>query len=406
MKKILKKYRFTIILFVSLIVGTILGLTFKEDIAVIKPLGDLFLNMMFTIVVPLVFFTISSSVASMLDLKKLGKILRTTFLVFLGTSIVAAIFMLFAVLIVNPVGSGAIELVEGTVEKVNFLEKIVAAISVSDFSSLLSRSSMLPLILFSIVFGIATSTLGNRNETLRRFLQNGSDVMMKIVKYIMYYAPIGICAYFATLIGEFGANMIESYLRSFILYTVVGILYYIIFYTIYAYIAGGKKGIRAFYKNILNPTATAIATQSSLATLPTNLEAAEKMGISKEIRDISLPIGSTMNMHGSVMGAILKIAFLFSLFGKPFVGIDTILIALLISVLSGVVMSGIPGGGLIGEMLIVSLYGFPASAFVVISTIGLIIDAPATAINVVGNPASTMLISRIVEKDKFLKNLK
>ncbi len=403
-KKIWKNYRFTILLFCSIIIGTIIGMVMKEDAKVLKPFGDVFLNLMFTIVVPLVFVTISSSVASMFDLKRLGKILGTMFLVFFGTSFVAATFMLIAVKVVDPVG-GATILVEAgeALEQISIGDRIVQALTVTDFSELLSRNNMLPLIIFSILFGIGVSTLGKEGNKLSEFLNTASKVMMKIVGMIMYYAPIGLCGYFAALIGEFGPNLIGSYARSFILYCVVGICYYFIFYTLYAYLAGGKVGIKQFYKYILSPTATAFATQSSLATLPTNLECVEKIGIPKDIREVSLPIGSTMNMHGSVLGSILKISFLFTVFGKSFTGIDTYLIALLIAVLSGVVMSGIPGGGLIGEMLIVSLYNFPAGAFAIIATIGIIIDAPATALNVVGNPVGAMLVTRIVEGKNWLE---
>lgn len=403
-KLIWKQYRMTILLFLSIVIGTILGLLLKEDAKVLKPFGDIFLNLMFTIVVPLVFFTIASSVSSMIDLKRLGKLLGVMLGVFFITSLLAAIFMLFSVKTIDPVGSASILIEAGEkVEEISIGERIVEAITVNDFSSILSRSHMLPLILFSILFGLGTSMLKEEGKTVSHFLNSGSKIMMKIVSFIMYYAPIGLCGYFAALVGEFGPNLMESYARSFLLYCIVGILYYLIFYTLYAYLSGKKEGVKTFYQNILPPTATALATQSSLATLPTNLEAAKNMGIPKDIREVSLPIGSTMNMHGSVLGSILKIAFLFTVFGRDFSGIGTYFTALFIAVLSGVVMSGIPGGGLIGEMLIVSLYNFPAGAFGIIATIGMIIDAPATALNVVGNPAVTMMITRIVEGKDWLK---
>ena len=132
------------------------------------------------------------------------------------------------------------------------------------------------------------------------------------------------------------------------------VLYFLIFYTIYAYVAGRKSGVKKFYKNILPVVLTSFATQSSLASLPTNLEVTGNMDIPKDIREVTLPIGTTMHMEGSSMGSILKIAFLFSIFKMSFTGIDTYLIAIFIAVLSSIVMSGIPGGALIGEVLIVS----------------------------------------------------
>ena len=404
MWKFVKKYWFPISILLSIIIGSLWGSYLGERTSVLKPIGDIFLNLMFTIVVPLVFFTISSSIASMIDLKRLGKIMGYSLIVFTITCIIASVVMLVSVKIVNPLGSNSVLIdVTETVKSLSIGEQIVNALTVNDFSELLSRNNMLPLVIFSILFGVGVSALGDKGKKLSTNLEANSKALMKVVHIIMYYAPIGLCAYFMNLVGSFGISLISGYLRSFILYTVVGIIYYLVFYTLYAYVAGGKRAVKNFYKNALNPTAVALATQSSLATLPTNLESASNMGISKDIREVSMSVGSTMNMHGSVMASVLKISFLFSVFGRSFTGLDTYLIAILISVLSGVVMSGIPSGGLIGEMLIVSMYSFPAGAFLIISTIGIIVDAPATALNVMGNPTSAMLVSRLVEGKNWLK---
>ena len=404
MWKFVKKYWFPISILLSIIIGSLCGNYLGERASVLKPVGDIFLNLMFTIVVPLVFFTISSSIASMIDLKRLGKIMGYSLIVFTITCIIASVVMLVSVKIVNPLGSNSV-LIDATetVKNLSIGEQIVNALTVNDFSELLSRNNMLPLVIFSILFGVGVSALGDKGKKLSTNLEASSKALMKVVHIIMYYAPIGLCAYFMNLVGTFGVSLISGYLRSLILYTVVGIIYYLVFYTLYAYVAGGKRAVKKFYKNALNPTAVALATQSSLATLPTNLESASNMGISKDIREVSMSVGSTMNMHGSVMASVLKISFLFSVFGRSFTGLDTYLIAILISVLSGVVMSGIPSGGLIGEMLIVSMYSFPAGAFLIISTIGIIVDAPATALNVMGNPTSAMLVSRLVEGKNWLK---
>lgn len=404
MWKFVKKYWFPISILLSIIIGSLWGSYLKERAIILKPIGDIFLNLMFTIVVPLVFFTISSSIASMIDLKRLGKIMGYSLIVFTITCIIASVVMLVSVKIVNPLGSNSV-LIDATetVKNLSIGEQIVSALTVNDFSELLSRNNMLPLVIFSILFGVGVSALGDKGKKLSTNLEASSKALMKVVHIIMYYAPIGLCAYFMNLVGSFGISLISGYLRSFILYTVVGIIYYLVFYTLYAYVAGGKRAVKNFYKNALNPTVVALATQSSLATLPTNLESASNMGISKDIREVSMSVGSTMNMHGSVMASVLKISFLFSVFGRSFTGLDTYLIAILISVLSGVVMSGIPSGGLIGEMLIVSMYSFPAGAFLIISTIGIIVDAPATALNVMGNPTSAMLVSRLVEGKNWLK---
>ena len=201
MKKFWKNYKFPIILLCSIIIGCILGIVLKEDAVVLKPLGSIFLNLMYTIVVPLVFFTISSSIANMVNLKRLGKILKYVFLVFIMTSAVAGILMLGVVKVIDPVGDANIVLEQGEATEISIGEQIVSALTVTDFSNLLSRSNMLPLIIFTILFGIGVAL--TKNDKLAKCLENISNVMMKIINIIMYYAPIGLCAYFANLIGEF-----------------------------------------------------------------------------------------------------------------------------------------------------------------------------------------------------------
>lgn len=402
--KRLKPYLFPIVLLCSIIIGCLLGVILEEDANVLKPLGEIFLNLMYTIVVPLVFFTISSSVANMVDMRRLGRILKYVFLVFFATSAVAAVLMVIVLLVIDPVGNGKIAMdASEVVQNADIGKQIVEAITVSDFSQIMSREHMLPLIIFSCLFGIGTSIIGKQGECIAKGLDALSKIMMKIVTIIMYYAPIGLMAYFASLIGEFGPNLIGSYAKSMVIYYVLCVVYFIVFYTLYAYLAGGKKGIRLFYKHQFPITITSLATQSSLASLPTNLEQTEKMKVPKDIREVTLPIGATMHMEGSAMAAILKIVFLFSIFGKPFNDIYTIGTAILIAVLSAVVMSGIPGGGLIGEMLIVSLYGFPPEAFAIIATIGWLVDPPATCLNVTGDSVSAMLTTRLVEGKNWIK---
>lgn len=401
--KFFKAYKFPFILLLSIILGSIVGIIFKSDTAVLKPFGDVFLNLMYTIVVPLVFFTISSSIANMVNIKRLGKILKYMFIVFFITSAIAATLMLVVLLFIDPVANTTIVLENADVEKLSLADQIVKALTVTDFQFILSRSNMLPLIIFSILFGVSVSLIGKEGNIIAQGLNSISKAMMKLINIIMYYAPIGLFAYFASLIGEFGPELLGSYARSMAIYYILCVVYFVVFYAAYARFAAKKDGVKTFFKNIFTPMITALSTQSSLATLPVNLNASKNMNVPKDIREVVLPIGTTMHMEGSSMGAILKIVFLFGIFNKPFTGIDTYLIAILIAVASAVVMSGIPGGGLIGEIFIVSLYDFPLSAFPIIATIGWLIDPPATALNVSGDSACSMMVSRLVEGKNWLK---
>lgn len=403
-KSFWQNYRFPIILLLAIAIGSAIGVVMGEKATVLKPLGEVFINLMFTAVVPLVFVTISSAVGNMLNMKRLGKILGSMFLVFFITGLIAST-VIFIVVTIFPPAAGANITMEaaGDIQDISLAEQIVKAVTVNDFVGLMSKANMLPLIVFSILFGFCVSTLGGEDNMIARGLDALSKVFMKLIGIIMLYAPIGLGAYFASLIGEFGPQLLGAYAKAMAIYYPVCFLYFFIAFAAYSYFAGGKEGFKRCFSNILPPAITAFATGSSIATLPVNLNAAGKMGVPKDIREIILPIGATMHMDGTCLSSILKISFLFGIFGQDFSGFGTFFTAVIISVLGGVVMSGVPGGGLIGEMLIVNLYGFPPEAFPIIATIGFLVDPPATMVNATGDSVASMIVTRLVEGKNWLK---
>lgn len=400
-------YKFPIILLSSIVLGCIIGLVMGEKASILKPFGDIFLNAMFTIVVPLVFVTITSAVSSITDMRRLGKILGNMLLVFVVTGLIASIIMITVVNIFPPAKGVHIEMPEAeNIEPLKTSEQIVAALTVTDFTELISRENMLPLIIFSIFFGLCVGLIGEKGKKVAEGLNILSEVFLKMVSILMYYAPIGLGAYFASLIGTFGPELLGSYARAMAVYYPICIVYFFVAFFFYSYFAGGMNGVKTYFKNIFPVAITSLATQSSVASLPVNLEAARKIGVPKDVRDIVIPIGATAHMDGSCLSAILKISFMFGIFDMPFKGIGTYVTAIIISILSGVVMSGVPGGGLIGEMLIVNIYGFPAEAFPIIATIGYLVDPPATMINVTGDSLASMMVTRLIEgKDWMDKKL-
>ena len=402
-QSIWEAYKFSIILLGAIFIGSIVGIQIGEKATVFKPFGDLFINGMFMVVVPLVFVTISSSIAGMNDMKRLGKILKTMLITFIGTGMVAAVYVFITVKIFPPAEGVSLAMPAAEALKpFQTGDQIVAAITVTDFPELISRKNMLPLIIFSIVFGICTNMIGEKGKVIAKGLDALSEVFLKIVGLLMYYAPIGLGAYFAALIGEHGKELLGSYARAMAVYYPLCLVYMFTAFPFYAWISGGVEGVRRL-KYVVSPAVTAVATQSSIATLPVNLEACEKIGVPKDIREIILPIGATAHMDGTVLSSILKISFLFGIFQVPFEGVGTYASALLLSIAGGVVMSGVPGGGLIGEMFIVTMYGFPAEAFPIIATIGYLVDPFATMINASGDTIASMLVTRVVEGKEWLK---
>jgi len=400
----LQSYGFSLLLISSIIIGAFIGIVYKGNATKLKPLGDIFLNLIFTAIVPLVFFSISSTVAGIQNISRLGKIISAMLFVFVITGLMASAVMIVAVILYPPAMGVHINFGNTVhVESIKISDQFVKAFTVADFTELISKKNMLALILFSILTGLAAAVAGERGKPFAVLLNSGSAVMMKMITFIMYYAPVGLCAYFAYLIGVFGPQMLDSYARAMMVYYPTAILYFFIAFSLYAFIAAGYGGMRLFWKNIIAPTLIALATGSSMATIPANLEAADRNRIPKDIREIIIPIGATMHMEGSCLAAILKIAFLFGIFNIPFSGIATIITALGIALLTGVVVSGIPGGGTIGELLIISFYGFPMEAFPIITMIGTLVDAPATMLNAVGDNVAGMLVSRMLGGKDWMK---
>ena len=405
--KFLKNYASSLILLIAILIGGFLGIILGEKSIIFEPIGNLFLNLIFTLLVPIVFFSISSSIANMENSKKLGKILGTTIIVFAITAIISGIIGVISFKLFNPTNNldssifnnllsstGSIEQ-----ENVGIIQKIVSSITVNDFSGLLSRNNMLALILFSILIGFATMLSKEDGKPFAAFLKSGSIVTMKMMGLIMYIAPLGLGCYFATVVGQLGSQILGGYIKVFILYIVVSIIYFFGFFTIYAYIAGKKQGVKIFWKNATPPAVTALATCSSAACIPVNIDAAKKMGVSDTLANIVMPLGVNIHKDGSIIGGIFKIMFLFGIFGRDTNNIGTLLMILGVGLLIGAVVGAVPGGGAIGEMLILSIFGFPAESLAIMLVIATIIDAPATLLNSSGNTVCTMMISKFMKEN-------
>jgi Na+/H+-dicarboxylate symporter len=405
LRTFLRAYGFSIVLIISIIIGSFLGIIYKKDAVVFKPFGDIFLNLLFTAIIPLVFFSISASVAGMSNLKRLGKIISAMLLVFTVTGLIASVIMTIAVELYPPATGVQINMASvANIDQFRTSEQIVKALTVADFPDILSKKNMLALIIFSILIGLSTSAIGEPGKAFARFLSSANEVMLKLISFIMYYAPLGLCAYFAYLVGVFGPELLGSYVRAMVLYYPTAILYFFLAFTLYAFIAGKGTGIRRFWRNIIPASLVALATGSSMAAIPANLAAADKTGVPRDISEVVIPIGATIHMEGSCLAAILKIAFLFGLFQMEFSGAETLLTAIGIALLVGIVVSGIPGGGTIGELLIISLYGFPLEVFPIITMIGTLVDAPATTLNAVGDNVASMVVARMLGGSDWLKN--
>ncbi len=402
-----KGYRLPLILLCSIILGSVLGLVFGEKILWIKPIGKIFINLCFTIAVPTVLFSIISSVSRIQTAGRLGKILRYAILIFVLTGILAGILMIFYCQVVNP-GKGIENIApisNAEISDFSLSDRIVETITVTDFPNLFSRLHMLPLIIACLLIGIVLSKMGDKAEPVRNIMDVFAELTMKIVQGIMkYVAPIGLVAYFAALIANLGPKLLSSYARvTLLIYYPLGIVYFFVANFIFAYISGRLPGVKAFFSRIFPVAITAFGTQSSIAAMPSNLAAAQEIGVPKDIRSVVIPLGATAHMDGAVMSNILKIAMMFAITGRSFTGIATWGSAILICVLCGVVTSAIPGAGMIGAVIIMDFFGFPAELFPIIASLTFLVDPMSTMINCTGDCSASMLVSRKVEGRDWMK---
>lgn len=406
MKVFWKNYKNTILLILALVIGAISGVIFKEDVNVVKPLGDLFLNALFVTIVPLLFLTITTTIAKMESKGRLRKIFGRIIVISLITSLVAIMFGVLTTntfKLVNPKDTKIIKEAFSTSKvkspKLNFLESTVNLISVDDFSGLLSKGNVVAIVVFSIIFGFAMRMDAKKTKPLLDVLEAANTTILNVINIIMYYAPIGIGCYFASLVGTFGAEIAKGYLRTFVIYSLCAIVFYFVFYTLYAFIAGGKKAVKAFWGNVIEPTFTSLSTCSSAASLPVNIKSAKKMGIPDDVSETFIALGTSLHQDGSIIGTVFKTMFLVSLFGGNIDIIQIIFVALTATLL----ITAVPiGGGTISESLIISMLGYPMAALPLLTMVATVIDPAATLLNVVGDEAAAMLVARSVDGKNWM----
>ena len=416
MKNFFKTYKSVIILLAAVIIGVIVGIVCKEKAAVLSPFGDIFLNLMFVAIIPLIFFSITSSISKMKQPKRVGKVMITIVLTFVVISLIAVVVGVLSTYFVKLVDvedgeqikasmeAEASEESEETEDEPTILERTVQVLTVNDFSKILSRENIIALIVVSVLTGIAINMSGEKAKPVADFVAAASEVVGNFVKLVMYYAPFGLGCYVAALIGTFGSTIAVGYLKTFLIYTGVCVGFYVIVYSLYAFIAGGKRGVKAYWTNIITPTVTALGTCSSAASIPANTQAAKNIGVSDDIAETMIPLGTSFHKDGSIIGCVFKIMFLVCLFGTS----PSILQVMGVALVANLLITGVPiGGGTIAEMMIITMMGFPVASLPILTIIATIIDAPATVLNVIGDSASSMMVARVVDgKDWMDKNKK
>ncbi|WP_295297546.1 dicarboxylate/amino acid:cation symporter [uncultured Brachyspira sp.] len=400
---ILRNYKFSFILILGMLVGSIIGAIFGEKASVLQPIADIFLNLLYCCVVPMIFVSLVYSISNMENTNKLGKVLGIMILIFLLAETIAAICMLIITIIFNPAEGANIAMNE-TINNMTSNSNILAMFTVNDFPLLWSRQNLMALIVFAMLIGIATVKVGEVGKPVVKFFGSLTSIISKVVSYVMYIAPIGLGAFFATLVGQNGAGLSGPLSRALIIYFIAAIVFYFASNTIFAYLAAGIKGVKLFWKYIIPPSLVSLGTCSSAATIPTNLIAGKNIGIPDDINDLTIPMGCNLHKSGATLITILKITFMCSMFNINILEPQNIITAILVSVLASSVMGAIPAGGYVGEIFIISAFNFPPESIPIMVLIGTITDAPATTINATNDVGAGMLLARIFKGKNWIKD--
>ena len=388
-------------IFVMLLLGIVVGWVAGPKAEILQPLGDVFIRLLRMLIVPLVFFTLSSGVTKMgspSNLRRVGGFVVTYYLL---SSLLAAAVGCAVALVIRP-GIGA-EGILGTVGEIK-------AASYSAVASILNwiptnpveamaNANMLQIIFFSLIVGIALLLLDKKTENFRRFLQEGAEVMIQITDFVMKFAPYGIFALVAILVGTIGDKMMSAVLK-FILadYIAVGIVLLVIYPPILKFFS---VPVLRFFRHIFPAMLVAATTTSSAATLPVSMQVAEeKLGLPEPIYGFALPLGNTVNMNGMAVAIGVIAVFALDIFQvsiTPGLLFQIVYLGLLLSIGA----AGVKGAGIVMSTVLLETLGLPLSLIPILAAIWPIIDIAHTTANITGDlVGSTVCASRLGQLDR------
>ncbi|WP_282019552.1 dicarboxylate/amino acid:cation symporter [Planomicrobium okeanokoites] len=408
MKAVWRKYTDTSLIVkitIALILGVIVGLLFGEDAAVLAPLGDLLLNLLTFLIIPLILFTLMVGV-NQSRLGDLGRMGGKVFLYYVLSSAFAIIVGLTVASLFQP-GTGMTLPADETFETpenpgvINVLLNIVP----SNIFTAFTEMNLLGIIFTAFAFGLAiaymrsSAEFGELGEHLYKTVNGLNEATIVVLKVILQYVPIGVFAIMAEVVGSQGLDTLLS-LGEMVLVLYVAIAVQIVLYTLLLILMKIKPGI--FFRHARTPILTAFVTQSSSGTLPLTLEAARGLGLSKSLYGFSLPLGATINMDGAAIRIAVSAAFAANLTGNP-LSLPDMLMVVLVGTLASVGTAGVPGAGIVMIATVFAQLGLPMEAVALLTAIDALVGMGATMLNVTGDLVGTTVIDKTEKKRQAAK---
>jgi len=416
-------------LFIGMVLGLLCNLLIddKQQIQwlvnyISYPLGQIFLRMIFMIVVPLIFVAIVLGVADFKDIRKIGRIGGKAIAFTLVITTVSVLIGIVAVNVIEPgrqiseadravliqtiSGSESVTgIVKTAKESKDIIQIIIDIVPRNPFAEVVYAfdpnyrgGGLLAFMFFALVFGIAMSMANpKRTEVLNQALQGIYDILMKIIDFAMKLAPVGVAALIFTTTSQLGFQVI-SLLMSYVSIVLIALLIHVLF--TYSFILKYLVKINpiTFFKNIAEVIVTAFSTSSSNATLPTSIRVTnEKFKLDKDITNFVLTVGSTANQNGTALYEGITVLFLAQFYGID-LSLSSQLIVILLSILAGVGTAGVPGGSLPLIVVVLQTVGIPPESIGIILGVDRILDMSRTVVNVTGDIVLTCWIDKSERK--------
>ena len=405
------KLLFAILIGITL--GVIIGGTIPEIGRSVQFLGELFLKALFVMVVPLVISSMIVGISSLGDIRQLGPLGTRTVLFFMFTTGIAVIIGLFLVLAIHP-GEQGNGLDIGDLSNVSkrlenkpstipdLIHTILTSLVPKNLFSAMVNAEILPLIIFSLVFGGALTTIGEHGQLVIRFFEGVNEAIMMMVHLLMWTAPIGIGSLIAGRLGEAGGfSGFWPQLVSLGAYTatvIIALLIHALFILPFILHFIGKQPITRYARNLSTALTTAFSTSSSSATLPLTMKAViDEHGISSRTARFVLPLGATVNMNGTALYEAVAAMFIAQSYGIELSFAQTVIVVLT-ATLAGVGAAGIPEAGLVTMVIVLKAVNLPIEGIALILAIDWFLDRCRTTVNVWGDAVGAAVIDELEKK--------
>ena len=405
-----KKLSLAAWIFIALVLGCILGgilIAVPGGAAFsaryIKPIGTIFINLLKFIVVPIVLFSMVCGMISMKDIKKVGSIGWKTLVYYIGTTIVA---LIIGLVLANIFKGGFPQLSTeglGTWDKATSADFMTTLVDIfpSNIIAPFANASMLQIIVIALLIGAGIILAGEKGRPVAELFESLNEVFMKIMMFIIKISPIGVFCMMTWVVATQGPDILSALAKVLGVAYLGYILHAVIVYSVSVKAMGGMSPLK-FFKGMIPAMVFAFSSTSSVATLPINKECVVGLGASEEVSSFVLPLGATINMDGTAVYMAVNTIFLATCYGMNLT-VGQMLMVVLTATLASIGTAGVSGAGVVMLAMVLTSVGIPVEGILLIYGIDRLFDMGRTTINIVGDAACSIVVSKLEAKKEAKK---